>query len=59
LVLYIKTLPAQELQFLTNTMSQDVLVSMTGLAGVVLSGIGDRKFGPESVTEQLMQSKSK
>jgi hypothetical protein len=52
LLMYIRTLPAQELQSLTNTMSQDVLVGMKGLVGAVLSGIGDGKIGPETVTEQ-------
>jgi hypothetical protein len=52
LLLYIRTLPAQELRSLTNTMSQDVLVCMKGLVQAVLGGIGDGKIGPETVTEQ-------
>jgi hypothetical protein len=52
LLLYIRTLPAQELKSLTNTMSQDVMVSMKGLVQAVLSGIGDGQIGPETVTEQ-------
>mmetsp|Transcript_6434 Transcript_6434/g.19003 ORF Transcript_6434/g.19003 Transcript_6434/m.19003 type:complete len:488 (+) Transcript_6434:199-1662(+) len=52
LLLYIRTLPKKELQSLTNTMSQDVLVSMKGLVQVVLQGIGDGKLGPDTVTEQ-------
>jgi hypothetical protein len=52
LLLYIRTLPKQELQSLTNTMSQDVLVSMKGLVQVVLSGIGDGKIDKDTVTEQ-------
>mmetsp|Transcript_6185 Transcript_6185/g.15353 ORF Transcript_6185/g.15353 Transcript_6185/m.15353 type:complete len:497 (+) Transcript_6185:259-1749(+) len=52
LLLYIRTLPAQELKSLTNTMSQDVLVCMKGLVQAVLAGIGDGKIGPDTVTEQ-------
>lgn len=52
LLLYIRTLPAQELRSLTNTMSQDVLVCMKGLVQAVLGGIGDGKIGPDTVTEQ-------
>lgn len=52
LLLYIRTLPAQELKALTNTMSQDVLVCMKGLVQAVLAGIGDGKIGPDTVTEQ-------
>lgn len=52
LLLYIRTLPAQELRSLTNTMSQDVLVCMKGLVQAVLAGIGDGNIGPDTVTEQ-------
>mmetsp|Transcript_43230 Transcript_43230/g.104690 ORF Transcript_43230/g.104690 Transcript_43230/m.104690 type:complete len:562 (+) Transcript_43230:262-1947(+) len=52
LLMYIRTLPAQELKSLTNTMSQDVLVCMKGLVKAVLAGIGDGQIGPETVTEQ-------
>ncbi|KAL3906385.1 MAG: hypothetical protein SGILL_009290 [Bacillariaceae sp.] len=52
LLLYIRTLPAQELKSLTNTMSQDVLVCMKGLVQAVLAGIGEGQIGPETVTEQ-------
>jgi len=52
LLLYIRTLPAQELRSLTNTMSQDVLVCMKGLVQAVLGGIGDGQIGPDTVTEQ-------
>eukprot|EP00531_Pseudo-nitzschia_arenysensis_P007747 CAMPEP_0116141856 /NCGR_PEP_ID=MMETSP0329-20121206/14597_1 /TAXON_ID=697910 /ORGANISM="Pseudo-nitzschia arenysensis, Strain B593" /LENGTH=461 /DNA_ID=CAMNT_0003637051 /DNA_START=108 /DNA_END=1493 /DNA_ORIENTATION=- len=52
LLLYIRTLPAQELKSLTNTMGQDVLVCMKGLVQAVLAGIGDGKIGPDTVTEQ-------
>jgi len=52
LLLYIRTLPAQELKSLTNTMSEDVLVCMKGLVQAVLAGIGDGKIGPDTVTEQ-------
>ena len=52
LLMYIRTLPQQELQSLTNTMSQDVLVAMKGLVNAVLSGIGEGQIGPSTVTEQ-------
>ena len=52
LLLYIRTLPAQELRSLTNTMSPEVLVCMKGLVQAVLGGIGDGKIGPDTVTEQ-------
>jgi hypothetical protein len=52
LLLYIRTLPGQELKSLTNTMSPDVLVCMKGLVQAVLSGIGDGKIAPDTVTEQ-------
>jgi hypothetical protein len=52
LLLYIRTLPEQELKSLTNTMSTDVLVCMKGLVQAVLSGIGDGKIAPDTVTEQ-------
>lgn len=52
LLLYIRTLPQRELQSLTNSMSQDVLVAMKGLVNAVLSGIGDGQIGPDTVTEQ-------
>jgi hypothetical protein len=52
LLLYIRTLPEQELRSLTNTMSPDVLVAMKGLVQAVMSGIGEGEIGPETVTEQ-------
>ena len=52
LLTYIRTLPEQELRSLTNTMSQDVLVAMKGLVNAVMSGIGEGKVGPDTVTEQ-------
>jgi hypothetical protein len=52
LLLYIRTLPAQELRSLTNTMSPEVLVCMKGLVQAVLGGIGDGQIGPDTVTEQ-------
>lgn len=53
LLLYIKTLPEQQLKALTGTMSDDVLMAMKGLVNVVMSGIGDGdEIGPETVTEQ-------
>merc|ERR1712032_149952 len=41
LLTYIRTLPAKEIQSLTSTMSQDVLVAMKGLVNAVISGIGE------------------
>lgn len=52
LLLYIRTLPEQELRSLTNTMSQDVLVCMKGLVNAVMSGIGDGQITADTVTEQ-------
>jgi hypothetical protein len=52
LLMYIRTLPPQELQSLTNTMSQDVLVAMKGLVNAVIAGIGDGQIGPNTITEQ-------
>jgi hypothetical protein len=52
LLLYIRTLPEQELRSLTNTMSPDVLVAMKGLVQAVMSGIGEGEIGPETITEQ-------
>ena len=58
LLTYIRTLPQQELQSLTNTISKDVLVAMKGLVNVVLSGItdGEGEIGPDTVTEQTSES---
>lgn len=52
LLRYIRTLPKQELDSLTNTMSEDVLKSMKGLVNVVMTGIGEGKIGPDTITEQ-------
>jgi len=41
LLMYIRTLPPQELQQLTGTMSPDVLDAMKGLVTAVLAGIGE------------------
>jgi hypothetical protein len=56
LLMYIRTLPQRELQTLTNTMGQDVLVAMKGLVNAVLSGIGDGEIGPDTVTEQSSEA---
>ena len=56
LLLYIRTLPEQELRSLTNTMSQDVLVAMKGLVGAVISGVGEGQIGPDTVTEQSSEA---
>lgn len=52
LLLYIRTLPEQELRSLTNTISQDVLVAMKGLVNVVMAGIGEGEIAADTVTEQ-------
>jgi hypothetical protein len=55
LLLYIRTLPEQELRSLTNTMSSDVLVAMKGLVNAVLAGIGEEAqepITPQTITEQ-------
>ena len=52
LLVYIRTLPKQELKSLTNTMSKDVLVCMKGLVQAVLEGVGEGEIGPDTVTEQ-------
>jgi hypothetical protein len=52
LLVYIRTLPKQELKSLTNTMSKDVLVCMKGLVQAVLVGVGEGEIGPNTVTEQ-------
>jgi hypothetical protein len=52
LLLYIRTLPEQELRSLTNTMSPDVLVAMKGLVSAVMTDVGEGQIGPETVTEQ-------
>jgi Protein of unknown function (DUF760) len=52
LLMYIRTLPPQELQSLTNTMSQDVLSAMKSLVNAVLAGIGEGQIGPNTITEQ-------
>jgi len=45
LLMYIRTLPQQELQQLTGTMSPDVLEAMKGLVTAVLAGIGEDDDG--------------
>lgn len=52
LLLYIRTLPEKELQSLTDTMSQDVLVAMKGLVGAVITGVGEGKIEADTLTEQ-------
>jgi hypothetical protein len=52
LLLYIRTLPKQEMSQLTNTISPEVLVAMKGLVNVVMTGIGEGKISPDTVTEQ-------
>ena len=52
LLLYIRTLPEQQLRSLTGTVSQDVLLAMKGLVNVVMAGIGEGQIAAETVTEQ-------
>eukprot|EP01083_Nonionella_stella_P225511 801660_1 len=52
LLLYIRTLPQQELNTLTDTMSNDVLGAMKGLVNVVMGGIGEGQIDKDTVTEQ-------
>ena len=54
--MYIRTLPAQELQSLTSTITEDVLVAMKGLVNVVMTGIGEGDVGPDTITEQSGES---
>lgn len=49
LLMYIRTLPQQELQQLTGTMSPEVLEAMKGLVTAVLAGIGDGEDGGEDM----------
>lgn len=43
--MYIRSLPPQELQELTGTMSPEVLEAMKGLVSAVLAGIGEEEEG--------------
>mmetsp|Transcript_21443 Transcript_21443/g.32802 ORF Transcript_21443/g.32802 Transcript_21443/m.32802 type:complete len:694 (+) Transcript_21443:1209-3290(+) len=52
LLVYIRTLPQEQMKSLTTTMSDDVLTAMKGLVNVVLAGLGEGKIGPNTVTEQ-------
>ena len=52
LLLYIRTLPQQELNTLTNSMTDDVLGAMKGLVNVVIGGIGEGQIDRNTVTEQ-------
>jgi hypothetical protein len=55
LLLYIRTLPEQQLRSLTNTISPDVLVAMKGLVNVVMAGISDtnnNNNGAQQVQQQ-------
>ena len=47
LLMYIRTLPEQELRELTGTMSPEVLEAMKGLVTAVLAGIGEDEEGGE------------
>jgi len=53
LLLYIRTMPREELASLTSTISPEVLTAMKGLVSAVMNGIGDgKKIEPDTVTEQ-------
>jgi len=53
LLLYIRTMPKEELASLTNTISPEVLAAMKGLVSAVMGGIGDgKKIEPNTITEQ-------
>jgi len=55
LLTYIRTLPPQDLQKLTGTMSEDVLNCMKGLVSNVMKGIGGEEgqgITPDTVMEQ-------
>ena len=56
LLAYIRTLPAQQLQSLTNTISEDVMSAMRGLVNVVMQGIGDGQIQPNTITEQSSEA---
>ena len=50
LLMYIRTLPEQELRELTGTMSPEVLEAMKGLVTAVLAGIGEDEEGGEGTS---------
>ena len=52
LLLFIRTLPEQQLRELTGTISQEVLVAMKGLVNVVMAGIGEGEITADTITEQ-------
>jgi hypothetical protein len=52
LLMYIRTLPQQQLQELTSTVSPEVLAAMKGLVALVVQNIGNGQIGPNTVTEQ-------
>ena len=52
LLAYIRTLPQQELNTLTNSMTDDVLDAMKGLVNSVMGGIGEGQIDKNTVTEQ-------
>ena len=53
LLLYIRTMPKEELASLTNTISPEVLAAMKGLVSAVMNGIGEgKKIEPNTITEQ-------
>ena len=53
LLLYIRTMPKEELASLTNTITPEVLAAMKGLVSAVMNGIGEgKKIEPNTITEQ-------
>lgn len=56
LLAYIRTLPEQQMQQLTSTISGDVMSAMRGLTNVVMQGIGDGQITPNTVTEQSSEA---
>lgn len=52
LLMYIRTLPQQQLQELTSTVSPEVLAAMKGLVALVVQNIGNGQIGPNTITEQ-------
>eukprot|EP00814_Leptocylindrus_danicus_P007276 CAMPEP_0116015368 /NCGR_PEP_ID=MMETSP0321-20121206/6803_1 /TAXON_ID=163516 /ORGANISM="Leptocylindrus danicus var. danicus, Strain B650" /LENGTH=448 /DNA_ID=CAMNT_0003485141 /DNA_START=82 /DNA_END=1428 /DNA_ORIENTATION=+ len=56
LLAYIRTLPEQQMQQLTSSISGDVMGAMRGLVNVVMQGIGDGQITPNTVTEQSSEA---
>lgn len=52
LLLYIRTLPEQQLRSLTNKISPEVLEAMKGLVNIVMAGIADSNDAPNQQPQQ-------